>query len=506
MTPVSCRGSAASAPALTLLSQISRHRCLEEALQQPWPRQQRLAEARACGKVREEGNHHPQPSLSSFMPLSYKSYGQKRKRLPSDEPEPSQTERAPWKKRRASPESVKQVAGFLDDPVAHWAATGFWPKTFGEKRSNMGQRPPSKRRSTSKHESDRLGRLSKHGVFMMASNCIQQSSKGLCLSFLEGGRTPRHFPCYPPDQIANVLVRIQPLNEARLFRDITPWIAPSAENLQYSGEAIPNVIGEELQADWIRCATMGETRPKPDYTAGLLRKAFTQEEVDKLENYASFERPWLFTPNLCFPFLMCEAKTGLIGLEKADRQNIHSASITVNAIFELYKAAFGTTSPDKVKELDGQVLAFFISHNNQLANLYGHYAVLRDDAMGGLDFYRHGIKMFSWTMDDGADRYKSYNFVLNLYREFAPKHQQRIKDAVPFLPTPVKRTGLSFTASELTLEEMDSQQVSQAAATQDDSTSQRPADRPACCRRIKWLSSCNRLSGTGKRARSEKRR
>ncbi len=341
----------------------------------------------------------------------------------------------------------------------------------------MSQEPSSKRRSSSRHESDRLERLAKHGVFMTASNHIQQSSKDLCLSFLDGDQTPRQFPCYPPNQIANVLARVQPLNEARLYRDITPWVVPSAENLHYSGETVPDYIGEELQADWTRCATMGETRPKPDYTAGLLRKAFTQEEIDKLENYASFERPWLFTPNLCFPFLMCEAKTGQVGLDKADRQNIHSASIALYAIIELHKAAFGTTAPEKMKELDGQVLAFSVSHNNKLVNLYGHYAVLDNDVTGRVDFYRYDIKMFSLTMEDGADRFKPYNFVLNLYRKFAPKHQQRIKDAVAFLPTPAQRTGLSFSTSDLTLEEMASQQDFQGAASQDDSAFQRPADR-----------------------------
>ena len=45
-------------------------------------------------------------------------------------------------------------------------------------------------------------------------------------------------------------------------------------------------IGEELYAEWIRCATTGSTRPKADFMGGLLPTAFTKEEISKLENYA----------------------------------------------------------------------------------------------------------------------------------------------------------------------------------------------------------------------------
>jgi hypothetical protein len=101
---------------------------------------------------------------------------------------------------------------------------------------------------------------------------------------------------------------------------------------------------------------MGGTRPRPDYTAGFLPNAFTHE-IEKLEDYASPEKPFLFTSSdFCFPFLMCEIKTAKQGLDPAHRQNMHSASISVRAIIELYKAAFGTENPDRVKALSGQVM------------------------------------------------------------------------------------------------------------------------------------------------------
>ena len=336
-----------------------------------------------------------------------------------------------------------------------------------------------------------MERLAKNGIYMRASALMQRTSKDLCSSFLEGDRTPSQYPCYPPEQIPNILERIQDLGEGRLRRDITPWVVPSAENLFFSGEITLDYIDEEIQADWTRCATMGGTRPKPDYTAGLSRTAFTEEEIGILENYTSFERPFLFTPNLCFPFLMCEAKIGYEGLDEADRHNIHSASIAVGAIIELYKAAFGTTYPDRMNELNGQVLAFSVSHNNSLVYLYGHYAVLSDDSTRTPKFYRYDIAIFSFTLYDGADRYKAYNFVRNVYEKFAPEHRKRIKDAVASLPALAERTGLAFAASDLALEDTTSQQNSQVAGSQDDGVFRAPSE-PASVAKIRQMEEENK--------------
>ncbi|KAK3177092.1 hypothetical protein OEA41_008420 [Lepraria neglecta] len=409
---------------------------------------------------------------------------QKRKRALSHDP--CVDEQNPSTRPRASPKSHEQVAEHPDDPVAHWVATTFWPKAFGKEGFRMNQGNSTKRKGVSMHNSDRMERLAKNGIYMRASALMQRTSKDLCSSFLEGDRTPSQYPCYPPEQIPNILEHIQDLSEGRLQRDITPWVVPSAENLFFSGEITLDYIGEEIQADWTGCATMGDTRPKPAYTAGLSRTAFTKEEIGKLENYTSFERPFLFTPNLCFPFLICEAKIRYEGVYKADRQNIHSASIAVGAIIELYKAAFGTTYPDRMNELNGQVLAFSVSHNNTLVNLYGHYAVLSDDSTRKPSFYRYDIEMFGLTIRDGADRYKAYNFVYNVYEKFAPEHRKRIKDAVASLPALAERTGLMFAASDLALEDTTSQQNSQVAGSQDDGGFRAPSE-PASVTKIRQM-------------------
>lgn len=389
-----------------------------------------------------------QPLSPSSTPSQTNSQVQKQKRpLAHDSCLDRQT---PSKRLQASPKSCGRVVVEKSrDPVAHWVETKRWPRGFGKEDMSKSKGDPTKRKSSSMHRSERLERLTKNGIFMRSSALMQRSSKDLCLSFLIGDRTLGRYPCYRPEQLDSVLERIQDLNEGRLRRDITPWVVPSAENLYLSGEITPDYISEEIKARWTRCATLGSSRPKPYYVAGLLRKGFTEEEVEKLQSIVSLERPWLFTPSLCFPFLICEAKTGHEGIEEADRQNIHSASIAVRAIIELYKAAFGTSSVNRVNELYGKVLAFSVSHNERQVNLYGHYVVPSDDPAVGLGFYRYEIDMFGFTLHEGAERLKSYNFILNVYEKFAPEHRNRIKNAIAFLPTPAKRTGTSFAESDM---------------------------------------------------------
>jgi len=251
-----------------------------------------------------------------------------------------------------------------------------------------------------------------------------------------------------------VLERIHGLNEARLQRDVTPWIVPPAENLFFSGHQQLDYIREEIQAEWIHCEPMGVSRPKPDFTVGLRRTAFQNDELRKLENYATPQGPFYLTPDFCSPFLMCEAKTGRIGIDQADTQNIHSASIAVRAMFKPYYAAYGADH-DRTKALTGQILTFSVSHNNRLVNLYGHYAIAgssNENSAESLQFFRHDIAMFGLTMYDGRERYNSYNFIRNLYDKFGPEHLRRIQDAVGQMPSPAQRTGLSFAASDMGLD------------------------------------------------------
>lgn len=313
----------------------------------------------------------------------------------------------------------------------------------------MADAPSSKRRSSSTHHSEILERMAKHGLFMQNSNHIQRKSEELCEEYLSGSREVVRSSIFSHEEFTRVLDRVGALNEARIQRDVTPWVVPSAENLLIRGELQTDWIAEEIDAEWIRCTPLGSTSPKPDYAAGLRNSSFSEHETRKLENYASSNRPFHFTRELCFPFLMCEVKSAIRGTGEADRQNLHSASIAVRAIILLYQEAFGNTEPHRIEELYGQVLVFTVSHNNDTVHLYGHFAVADPNLPGELRFYRHLIGIYSLTVHRGAERLKAYNFVFNVYEKFAPDHLKRIKDAVAQLPSPAEWAGPLFEASDL---------------------------------------------------------
>jgi len=81
---------------------------------------------------------------------------------------------------------------------------------------------------------------------------------------------------------------------------------------------------------------MGGPKPRPDFAAGVSSSAFT-EEISKLKNHTSWERATLFTDDMYFPFLLCEAKSGDQAMNRADRRNAQSGSMTVSAIIQLHR-------------------------------------------------------------------------------------------------------------------------------------------------------------------------
>lgn len=122
-----------------------------------------------------------------------------------------------------------------------------------------------------------------------------------------------------------------------------------------------------------------------------------------------------------FPFLTCEVKCGAAALDIADRQNAHSMTIAVRGIVELYRAV------KREKELNQEIIAFSISHDHSAVRIYGHYAVIDK---GETTFYRHPIKKFDFTSEEGADKWTAYKFTKNVYDMWMPTHLRRICSAI----------------------------------------------------------------------------
>jgi hypothetical protein len=384
--------------------------------------------------------HHRQPPSSSPTAPPKRPQSQTRKQLHLHDT--CLDERSPSDKSRVSLKSYEKV---LEPPYNPVAKTTSCPKEFSEEGFPRNYENITKPRSSAMDHSD-CTEMAKCGIHMEASDLIHTESKDIIWKYLGSHQSLGTLDIdkglgYPVERITEILHLHQGLgsSKARVQKDITPWVVPSVQDLFFRGVKNLACIGEEIREEW-KCKEMGMGQPKPDYVVGLLpNKAFIDDEIQKLQKSASSAAPFLFTRQLCFPFLMCEVTTHdqKQGLVEADRRNIHSASIAVRAIIELYQAAFGTNDPDRVNKLNGQVLVFTISHDDMKAKLYGHYAT---SIVGGrseemLEFHRHHIGTYSFTEDNGAERFTAYKFVYNIYEQFAPLHQVRIKAAAASLPT-----------------------------------------------------------------------
>ncbi len=292
--------------------------------------------------------------------------------------------------------------------------------------------------------------LAEHGIHMeelKGRSLVGQESKTLCTQVLQSTYAEPQYTAFPLSEFMSVWQRAQNRNEARVYRDITPLLVPSAELLWVCGVQELEHITEEISVEWTKCKTLGAPKPKPDLAIGIARSAFTEEEMAKLKNHTAFERPTSFTDNMYFPFLLCEAKCGDQGINRGDRQNMHSSSVAVNAVIQLFRALDG----NEASELSGQVLVFSISHDNERVKLYGHFAIIDEEKA---TFYRYPIASFVLNFEENQGRKRTHDFVREIYHKFYPAHLKRICDALAKMEDP--RT-LSMTSS-MSIEEGESQE------------------------------------------------
>ncbi|KAH6700565.1 hypothetical protein BKA61DRAFT_705417 [Leptodontidium sp. MPI-SDFR-AT-0119] len=92
------------------------------------------------------------------------------------------------------------------------------------------------------------------------------------------------------------------------------------------------------------------------------------------------------------------------------------------------------------KELHLEILSFSISHDHETVRIYSHYPMIDGDKT---TFYRHPIKKFNFTSEEGKDKWTSYKFTKNVYDIWMPTHLKRIRSVIDKLPS-----DLNFEVSE----------------------------------------------------------
>ena len=448
-----------------------------------------------------EASRHPQVLQNPSKPHQNRKRGQE-----GGHPSPRDREQPPRKRPRTSPPSCtakgglkKETASEINeknaDPLEYWIRTERWPKEYFEQDSQVredleqdswlekqmeystevvqyvevnGKRyprpvrkvPTSLRRKQSDSSltgsSDQTKRESKSvayrdtryttllaakGSFMDKSDLgITDASKSLCRRLLESAQDVPKDSLFRDDLFEKTFRKIQDRNEARIIQDISRLIVASAETLATYGATDLDYLIDGVNEGWTGSIAVQGPRPQPDYSVGFRRSAFTDEQLNKLDPLIGSVYDTSFfvaTYRMYFPFLTCEVKCGAAALDLADRQNAHSMTCAIRGIVELYKTV------KREKELHREILAFSISHDHRSVRIYGHYAVIVGDKT---TFYRHPIRTFDFTEQDGKEKWTTYKFTKNVYDVWMPIHLKRICSVINELPPDID-FGLSQSAS-----------------------------------------------------------
>ncbi|EAS36605.3 uncharacterized protein CIMG_01959 [Coccidioides immitis RS] len=249
--------------------------------------------------------------------------------------------------------------------------------------------------------------------------------------------------------------KLQGENGARVIQDVSRLIVPSAETLATFGETGLDFLIEGVNQRWYSCEPFYGPPPQPHYSVGFKRSSFTEEQIAKLLPYIGdwdCTSHFLGSFSMFFPSFTAEVKCGSEGLDVADRRNLHSATISLRGVTQLFKQV------GRAAEINREILAFSISHDHKFVRIYGHYPVFKD---GIATFWRHSIHEFSITALDGRDKWTAFHFTRNLYSIFMPMHFKRICSAVdqlwgglslnldqPFFPLNINDRQKSFTLTD----------------------------------------------------------
>jgi len=258
--------------------------------------------------------------------------------------------------------------------------------------------------------------------FMRVSKAgIVDEDRTLCHRLLLADQPIPHESMFDDDRFEEFHSILQGRSEARVYLDLHPLLVPSAENLFISGQTTVENLVQGYNDPWVKAIPFYGPRPQPDHTVGFRWSTFTNEQRWKLGIDPTAKSCYTAREDIYFPFLTSEIKCGKQALDLADRQNAHSMTIAVRAVVELFRKV------GRAMEVHRNILGFSISHDDKTVRIYGHYPEIDGESTA---YYRSTIKEFSYSNDDGKERWTPYRFTRNVYEIFVPTHLERIKSAV----------------------------------------------------------------------------
>ena len=336
--------------------------------------------------------------------------------------------------------------------IHHWAAEKTWPREYFElakmdhllakKKSSIGQkRSNSSLASSFAGASDERPREEKSAPYrnpnypnFLSENVtnyksymrdyelgLSDASKKLLDKLLYTKQSPPEDTLFCDDVFDKHRQKLKGKNESRILQDLSPLLVPSAEVFASFGAKHLDGIVESVNEGWNNCYPITKIRPQPDSAFGYERSAFSDSQLDKLRptlGDPSFISYFKATYYMLFPFLTKEVKTGIMGLDTADNQNLHSATIAARAVVELFKLV------GREKELHQEIVALSISHDDQSIRLYAHYPIIDGNKV---TIWRHTADQYYLSP---KTKWRTWTFTKNVFDIFSTMHLKRLRSVI----------------------------------------------------------------------------
>jgi hypothetical protein len=258
---------------------------------------------------------------------------------------------------------------------------------------------------------------------------VTEASERLCQTLLDSKQIIPQDTIFRDDIFDDTCQRLRGKNKARIFKDCTPLIVPWVEaHATLSANRDLDIAIESVNEGWNNSNPITKPRPQPDYAIGFRRSVFSEDQLKKLQPFLgdpSSSSYFMGTYYMHFPFVTCEVKCGSAGLDIADRQNLHSMTLAVRGIVELFRLVH------RVEELHREVLAFSVSHDHETVRIYGHFPVIEGTKT---TYWRVPLRKYDFTERRGIEKWTAYTFMKNVYDIWMPTHFKRISSAIDELP------------------------------------------------------------------------
>ncbi|CAG9946055.1 unnamed protein product [Clonostachys rosea f. rosea IK726] len=174
-------------------------------------------------------------------------------------------------------------------PIEFWARQGQCPQEYfkfdmehllarkkslsslGRKRSNSttsttpSDQKPREEKSAPYRDPRYKTLLATKGSFMDKSDLAKKTS----FTLLSAEQATPNESVFRDDLFEQTCRSVEDRNEARVLRDITPLVVPSAEILAIYGSTSLKCLIESVNEGWNNSIPLTGTRPQPDYSAAL---------------------------------------------------------------------------------------------------------------------------------------------------------------------------------------------------------------------------------------------